>query len=400
MDSKRILYVSIGSRGDMEPFLASGEAATQDGHSIAFCLPAQFESLAKEVSPHFYPQTAAFLNLLDKPEVRNVMGQVGSVWSRMANILKISTFIKPIQEQLILDQEAAVAAFNPDQIVFHIKCIYPIFWHFNTGKSIELLSPMPCTIHPVDDEPHIGFGKPRSRIWNRFTYKLAEWAMIHKSILGYGRAFLKMRNLKVGSNDIKRLLRDELNVNYAIDSRLFQRPKYWPERAQITGFKERNKRQFYQEDSQLLHFLQKFPNPIFVSFGSMVNSQPEQIGMDLIALSQKHLIPMIVNTSWGGIVFTESIPESVFVVQDLPYDYILPKTGGIIHHGGSGTTHSALRFGIPQAIIPHIGDQFFWSRCIQKTGNGIQGFPIKKWSKDRFETLLLEIRAFTLIQRD
>ncbi len=393
MDPKRILYISIGSRGDMEPFLASGEVASQAGHTVAFCFPAQFESLAKEVSPHFYPETAAFLQLLELPEVRNVMGQVGNAWSRILNILKISKQIQPIQEQLILDQEAAVAAFNPDQIVFHIKCIYPILWHLNTGNSISLLSPMPCTMHPVEDEPHIGFGKPRSRIWNRFTYILAEWALIHKSILGYGRAFIKMRNLRIAAADIKSLIRERLPVHYAIDTRLFSRPAYWPSQAQIIGFKERNKRKFYQEDPQLMQFLQKFPKPIFVTFGSMVNAQPHQIGSDLVEISQKHQIPMLVNTSWGGIQFTEPIPESMYVVKDLPYDYILPKTGGIVHHGGSGTTHSALECGIPQAIIPHIGDQFFWNRCIGKTGYGITGFPIKQWSKVRFETLLLQLRA-------
>lgn len=47
--------MSLGSRGDMEPFLALGEELQAKGDSVAFCLPAQFESLAKQVSPHFYP---------------------------------------------------------------------------------------------------------------------------------------------------------------------------------------------------------------------------------------------------------------------------------------------------------------------------------------------------------
>ena len=32
---------------------------------------------------------------------------------------------KGIQQQLIRDQKAAVDAFQPNRIVFHIKCIYP-----------------------------------------------------------------------------------------------------------------------------------------------------------------------------------------------------------------------------------------------------------------------------------
>jgi len=72
----------------------------------------------------------------------------------------------------------------------------------------------------------------------------------------------------------------------------------------------------------------------------------------------------------------------------VPFDYLFPKVAYIIHHGGSGTTHSAFRCGKPQAIIPHIGDQFFWNRQIERRGVGVSGFPIKKWSKQQFSQLL------------
>ena len=61
---KRILLMSLGSRGDMEPFLALGEELQAQGNQVAFCLPAQFESLARQVSPHFYPMSPEFLALL------------------------------------------------------------------------------------------------------------------------------------------------------------------------------------------------------------------------------------------------------------------------------------------------------------------------------------------------
>ena len=46
----KILLMSLGSRGDMEPFLALGEELQQAGHQIAFCMPAQFQLLAQQVS--------------------------------------------------------------------------------------------------------------------------------------------------------------------------------------------------------------------------------------------------------------------------------------------------------------------------------------------------------------
>ena len=83
----------------------------------------EMETLAKEVSPQFFPQSAAFLDLVNSPSVRAIIGQVGSSWSRIKTILGLISKTRPIQEQLILDQEAAVLAFEPDKIIFHIKAI-------------------------------------------------------------------------------------------------------------------------------------------------------------------------------------------------------------------------------------------------------------------------------------
>lgn len=92
---KRTLLISLGSRGDMEPFLALGEALLQQGQTVGFCFPAQFEPLAKEVSPHFYPQDVLFLDLLNRPEVRNILGQVGGIGARLiARIAELLRYTK------------------------------------------------------------------------------------------------------------------------------------------------------------------------------------------------------------------------------------------------------------------------------------------------------------------
>ena len=384
----RVLLISLGSRGDMEPFLALGEKLSQEGKTIAFCFPTQFEKLAKEVSPLFYGQDPRFLDLINRPELVSILSQDSGTFNRMRKGLSIAKEIAPIQEQLILDQESAVAEFEPDHIYFHIKCIYPIFWALTTGGKITLISPMPCTIHPVEHEPHIGFGNPVNTIWNLMTYKLAHWALVRKSILGYGKAFIKQRGLRLNAQQISKFIKSQLEVEYPISSALFKRPEYWPKRAVITGFLERNKSKHYTADADLLRFLQKIPDPVFVTFGSMVNSQPKRIGEDILNVAVKLQIPMIVNSSWGGIVIPEHDGQWIYEVTDVPYDFLFPRVRAVIHHGGSGTTHSALRCEKPQAIIPHLGDQFFWNRCIVKESKGVKGFPIKEWSQFNFEQLL------------
>ncbi len=392
---QRILFMSLGSRGDMEPFLALAEEMQIKGFQVACCMPAQFESLVKEVCDAFFPQDEAFLNLLNDKDVRMIMGQVGSGFNRIKAIFRLTKLISPIQYQLILDQEKAVKQFNPDLIIFHVKCIYPILWAmFDKGK-IKMLSPMPCMTHTVDEEPHIGFGAPGPVWWNRLTYQLAILAQVRKSILGYGKKFMLEKGIELNARKITHFIKDELEVEYAFDTRLFARPDYWPERAQVTQFRERNKLQHFSPPELLIQFLEKFPNALYIGFGSMVNAKPAVIGKDMLEVCEEKKIPVIINRSWGGIELPETLPEWAFEIDNVPFDYLFPKVGFIIHHGGSGTTHSALHCGKPQAIIPHIGDQFFWNRQIEKQGAGVAGFPIKKWSRLEFSRLLEKLVSFS-----
>lgn len=393
---KRILLMSLGSRGDMEPFLALGETLQAQGHVIGFCFPAQFETHAHSITPHFYPQDKSFIDLVNSTEIKNIMGQVGSGWSRLKIVFSLLKKTKAVQEQMILDQAAAVNAFKPDEIIFHIKCIYPVFWKLWYGGKVKLLSPIPALLHPVNEIPHVAFGAPKFKAWNRFTYTLARFALIKQSILGYGKTFLRKHQIKLTYQQLKAFYLQKLEVQYSVSPQLFKRPAYWPPQAKCVEFLQRKQPQNYKPDKGLSTFLAQHPNSLYVGFGSMSNAQPKKIAKDLIAVCQQLNIALILNTSWGGLEPPKSVPKSVFVIQDVPFDYLFPKVGMVVHHGGAGTTQTALAYQKPQAIIPHIADQFFWNRQIAANGYGVLGFPIKKWQPARFEALLQQLKDFTL----
>ena len=382
----KVLLMSLGSRGDMEPFLAKGEELIEEGHEVAFCMPAQFESLAKQVSPSFYPMTADFLALMDDPEVKKITGQIGSGWSRLKTILKLLRSTKPIQQQLIRDQKTADDAFKPDSIIYHIKCVYPVIAALRYNRNVALLSPVPCLLYVVDDEPAIGFGRPKSPWWNRMTYSISNYALINQAILGYGNPVLKEWNEKpLEKKELKSFLLEKLPVEFAISQELFPRPKNWPQHVVVTKFRERNKTKQWEPSDQLLTFLEKHPNPLYIGFGSMINGNPREVGRIIIETCSELEQPVLINTSWGGIELDDQLPDHVFVVSDIPYDWLFGKVRAVVHHGGSGTTHSALRFQKKQLIIPHIADQYLWNRLIHKAGYGPIGFPIKEFNKERFK---------------
>jgi UDP:flavonoid glycosyltransferase YjiC (YdhE family) len=70
---------------------------------------------------------------------------------------------------------------------------------------------------------------------------------------------------------------------------------------------------------------------------------------------------------WAGLP-SGALPANVFVVGPTPHEALLPRCALAIHHGGSGTTHSACRAGIPSLVMPFAADQFFWARRLQTLG--------------------------------
>ena len=53
----------------------------------------------------------------------------------------------------------------------------------------------------------------------------------------------------------------------------------------------------------------------------------------------------------------------------------LPQCAAIVHHGGAGTTISALSVGVPQVVVPQGADQFVNAAAVERRGCGTQAGP-------------------------
>jgi sterol 3beta-glucosyltransferase len=74
------------------------------------------------------------------------------------------------------------------------------------------------------------------------------------------------------------------------------------------------------------------------------------------------------------------LPPTVYSAGSLPHSWLLPRSAGVVHHGGFGTTAAGLRAGIPALVIPHLADQFYWGQRVYELGLGPQ--PIRRTMLD------------------
>ena len=388
----RILLISLGTQGDIEPFLSQAALLKAEGHEIHCLFPEQFRTLVIELRYGFSGFDARFLELLNSDFGKAFLGGEGSFFEKGRNFFKLIKASFNLQANLLNQQKQVILQVNPNRVFFHPKAVYCLLAALNEPKRFIQLSPVPCILHAHQDFPHLGLSKfkPFNSKWNLWSYKLIsklKYLVIWKYLKPHRSDFTK---LSITKKSLAEFERNGMTTWYQISPTLFPKPTYWPKNALVTGYLARNQKQDYVPDPELMAWLQKYPKAILLTFGSMVNHHPEQISEVILNTLEKHQIPTIVNLSWGGLVKIKTSSDLFFFVEKIPYDWVLWQLYGIIHHGGSGTTHSAARAGTVQLLVPHIMDQYFWNRLVATLGLGPLGIPISKLKPKSFEKVVLE----------
>ncbi len=379
LNLSKILLIALGSRGDIEPFLAIGQLLKRRGYqNVACVIPEQFKKLAvDEEGMGFYSLGTEFLEMLDTSDGRDI---IGADLGRIAKLKLYYTLYKKskvVHDKHMAIQAKAIANFNPDLIIYHVKSIYPSGWEVNNPGQTIMLSPVPCIVKVTSSYPTLGFNFSLGQWFNRLTYSLTN-SVIRKTIKSYFKRLPQPINLN--SKEIK-VAYHRTPMLFGIDKEIFPRDSSWTEDTHLVGYLERDKSHNYQPPEPLVTFLQRHEKVLLLTFGSMINPSPESKTRILLDILKKHKIAAVINTAAGGLVEIEDADSELFYfVRSIPYDWLLPQIYGVIHHGGSGTTHLCAKYGCTAMIIPHIIDQHLWNNLNVSRGLGPKGIPISKLS--------------------
>lgn len=385
----KIILISIGTRGDMEPFLAIGDILKEKGHKVICAFPEQFRNLVRDSNMEFASLGKKFIELLESDEGKEALGGSSSGLRKYWAYIKVASKQTEANKELVHKQYELIESQNPDRIVYNGKATYSIIWELDHRGKTVLISPVPY-MHYIKNRTHVAFNSNFGPFFNRLTYTLADFGLI--TTLKISAKWVKNKR-KITRKQIKNVLRSN-KVVYTISPALFSRPDYWNDNRKVLGYFESHKEMRWQPPQSLTNFLERHKNHkiLFVTFGSMTNPSPWEKTKIITDILKRNHIPAIINTAAGGLSEPDTYDSKLlYFVSEIPYDWILPKIYGVIHHGGSGTTHLALKYGRPTLVIPHIIDQFVWSKIIYKKRAGPKGIRINKIKTKNLEPKILEL---------
>ncbi len=388
----RVLLQSIGSRGDIEPFLAMGLLLKTAGAEVALQFPDQFRDQVEKLGLAFYGLDPAFLMLIQSQVGKSVMGGSGGILERSRNMIKLSRKSMKIQRNLLDQQLQALKDFAPHKVIYHPKCVLPLIWEMDNPGSTLMASPVPCILYPDKrwSTLTIRGNKDYGPILNQLSYRIVNLVRL----LVFNRFTARFRKQfpeqKIGFRSLRRVMH-KTPVIYTLSPTLYPPSEHWPDHVKVTGYFERPRDPGWQPDPELVKFLETHPDAILVTFGSMTNAEPEVKTQALLDCLNRLAIPAIINTSWGGLIRMGDPGSNLHYIDYAPYSWIFPRIKAVVHHGGAGTTHAACKYGKPSLIIPHIADQFFWNRRLNEMGLGPLGLFIKRLNAANLHPLLQDL---------
>lgn len=161
----------------------------------------------------------------------------------------------------------------------------------------------------------------------------------------------------------RRHLWQNLPMLYGISPQLLPTPPDWPADHRLCG-QWRRPPLPWTPPPALQAFLDAGPPPVYLGFGSMTGFDASVLPALLRALAPRRVLLF---AGWAGLP-QAALADNVFVLDPTPHEWLFPRCALVIHHGGSGTTHSACHAGVPSLVMPLAADQFFWAQRLQRLG--------------------------------
>jgi sterol 3beta-glucosyltransferase len=362
----KVLVLTLGTRGDVQPFVALAQELLRRGHQVVIAAPERFSALVREHGVAFAPLDDGPLRVLD---AGSTVGEVAAGGLRARAVLLRRL---PAMFTRVLDDCWQVASDgagrDADAIVHNGQVIAGQHVAEKLGVPAVLAMPFPMYV-PTREFPWPGQELPS---WlpgpvNRMTYAgMRAPAMVFGRTVDRWRDGLGLPRRRGRHDPVRQPDGTPAPVLHAVSPAVLPRPADWPPTALMTGY------WFLDAPTpppgpEVVSALDDRRPAVFVGFGSMAGADPAATTRVVRDALNRAGVRGIIAAGWGGLHDVPS-DDHVFVAGDVPHDSVFPRCDVIVHHGGAGTTASAARAGRPQVICPFVADQPFWGSRMRQLG--------------------------------
>ncbi|KAI4354434.1 hypothetical protein L6164_003295 [Bauhinia variegata] len=373
----QIVMLIVGTRGDVQPFVAIGKRLQDYGHRVRLATHSNFKEFVLTAGLEFYPlggdpKVLAGYMVKNKGFLPSGPSEIPVQRNQMKEII---TSLLPACKEPDLDTGVP---FKADAIIANP----PAYGHTHVAEAlkvpIHIFFTMPWT--PTSEFPH-----PLSRVKQQAGYRLSYqivdsliWLGIRDMINDLRKKKLKLRPVTYlsGSQGSD----SDVPHAYIWSPHLVPKPKDWGPKVDVVGFCFLDLGSNYEPPESLLKWLEEGDKPIYIGFGSLPVEEPEKMTQIIVEALKNTGQRGIINKGWGGLGNLAKPEKSVYLLDNCPHDWLFLQCKAVVHHGGAGTTAAGLKAACPTTIVPFFGDQPFWGERVHARGVGPPPIPVDEFS--------------------
>ncbi|XP_022887982.1 sterol 3-beta-glucosyltransferase UGT80A2-like isoform X2 [Olea europaea var. sylvestris] len=356
----QIVMLIVGTRGDVQPFVAIGKKLQDYGHRVRLATHSNFKEFVLTAGLEFYP-------LGGDPKV------LAGYMVKNKGFLPSGPSEIPIQRNQM------------KEIIYSLlpACKEPDLDSGIPFKAEAIIANPPAYV--LSSRPTSEFPHPLSRVKQsagyRLSYQIVDsliWLGIRDMINDVRKKKLKLRPVTYlsGSQGSE----TDIPHGYIWSPHLVPKPKDWGPKVDVVGFCFLDLATNYEPPESLANWLKAGPKPIYVGFGSLPVQEPEKMTQIIVEALEITEQRGIINKGWGGLGNLAEPNDNIYLLDNCPHDWLFLQCAAVVHHGGAGTTAAGLKAACPTTIVPFFGDQPFWGDRVHARGVGPPPIPVDEFS--------------------
>jgi UDP:flavonoid glycosyltransferase YjiC (YdhE family) len=303
----RIFILTLGTRGDLELFVALGQELRRRGHEVTLGSSAFHAARACESGLDFVPVASG-----SQADLVRILQSLAPITDGRQRTYHIYTqWLQPLLREAIPNVTAL--ATESDYFLSNLKLV------LRRGNAV--LPGAAVTYDPPGD------------IADLARYGTQE----------HGGRILEL---------------------IALNRPLIDPGGAWDPAYKFTGFWESADRPPWAPPRELAAFLEDGPPPVAITLGSMALYDSARV-LGLVASALRRAGTRgVLAAGWSGAAAGLHDDGRILCVEEVPYDWLFPRAACVVHHGGCGTVAAVLRAGSASVVLPQIMAQECFARVL------------------------------------
>jgi sterol 3beta-glucosyltransferase len=356
----RAVLTSLGSMGDIQPFIALAHELKNAGHHPILAMAPNFRSLVQRQGLPFAPIGPELNNQELQRKETTAVAHGASEIELLVDSLSI---LKSILPQVFSDLREI--CYDSDALI---------------SGQLQMASRM---VHELTGIPFVTIQTNHFGGQQQQEARSATANVINSFRSLYGLPSINDPIYTDGNSSQLAL--------YAI-SRYFRPPNLdWPPHYHVTGFFF-SPETIEERDPRLSEFIESGSAPVVISFSSMAHDNPNRVTQALIEAIQIAGCRGIIQRGWSGLARIP-LPPDILAVDFVPHTILFRNANCVVHHAGAGTTAASILAGAPSVLIPHVGDQLLYAEIARDLGCAEFIIPFRELSGRRLGEAIAETIA-------